>query len=388
MKFFEITHKDKNSRARTGLIQTDHGIIETPDFMPVGTQATVKTLSKEDLNTIGAQIILANTYHLHLRPTEDLIAKFGGLHKFMNWDKPILTDSGGFQVFSLGLQKEAKDETSNEKLVSIDDDGVTFKSHLDGSTHRFTPEEAINIQHKIGADIIMAFDECTPDDADIAYTKKAMKRTHEWAERCISEHKKNTKYHGYQQFLFGIIQGANHEELRKESAKIISSLDFDGIAIGGESIGYNMEATKNILDWVSDIIPENKPNYTMGVGFNPSDLFEVVERGVDMFDCVAPTRVARNGRLFVHKEINQKMYINIKNSEFKTDDQPIDTKCGCFTCQNHSRAYLHHLFKAEEILGLRLASIHNLYFFLELMRQIREAIKEDRFLKLKKSILG
>ena len=388
MKFFEITHKDKNSRARTGLIQTDHGVIETPDFMPVGTQATVKTLSKEDLNTIGAQIILANTYHLHLRPTEDLIAKFGGLHKFMNWDKPILTDSGGFQVFSLGTQKEAKDVTSNEKLVSIDDDGVTFKSHLDGSTHRFTPEEAINIQHKIGADIIMAFDECTPDDADIDYTKKAMKRTHEWAERCISEHKKNTEYHGYKQFLFGIIQGANHEDLRKESAKVISEMDFDGIAIGGESIGYNMEATKNILDWVSDIIPENKPHYTMGVGFNPSDLFEVVERGVDMFDCVAPTRVARNGRLFVHKEINQKMYINIKNSEFKTDDQPIDTKCGCFTCQNHTRAYLHHLFKAEEILGLRLASIHNLYFFLELMRQIRKAIKEDRFLELKKDILG
>ena len=388
MKFFEITHKDKNSRARTGLIQTDHGVIETPDFMPVGTQATVKTLSKEDLNTIGAQIILANTYHLHLRPTEDLIAKFGGLHKFMNWDKPILTDSGGFQVFSLGTQKEAKDVTSNEKLVSIDDDGVTFKSHLDGSTHRFTPEEAINIQHKIGADIIMAFDECTPDDADIDYTKKAMKRTHEWAERCISEHKKNTEYHGYKQFLFGIIQGANHEDLRKESAKVISEMDFDGIAIGGESIGYNMEATKNILDWVSDIIPENKPHYTMGVGFNPSDLFEVVERGVDMFDCVAPTRVARNGRLFVHKEINPKMYINIKNSEFKTDDQPIDTKCGCFTCQNHTRAYLHHLFKAEEILGLRLASIHNLYFFLELMRQIRKAIKEDRFLELKKDILG
>jgi len=388
MKFFEITHKDKNSRARTGLIQTDHGVIETPDFMPVGTQATVKTLSKEDLNTIGAQIILANTYHLHLRPTEDLIAKFGGLHKFMNWDKPILTDSGGFQVFSLGTQKEAKDVTSNEKLVSIDDEGVTFKSHLDGSTHRFTPEEAINIQHKIGADIIMAFDECTPDDADIDYTKKAMKRTHEWAERCISEHKKNTEYHGYKQFLFGIIQGANHEDLRKESAKVISEMDFDGIAIGGESIGYNMEATKNILDWVSDIIPENKPHYTMGVGFNPSDLFEVVERGVDMFDCVAPTRVARNGRLFVHKEINPKMYINIKNSEFKTDDQPIDTKCGCFTCQNHSRAYLYHLFKAQEMLAFRLASIHNLYFFLELMRQIREAIKEDRFLELKKEILG
>ncbi|MFA7314736.1 MAG: tRNA guanosine(34) transglycosylase Tgt [Candidatus Magasanikbacteria bacterium] len=388
MNFFEITHKDKNSKARTGLLKTDHGIIETPDFMPVGTQATVKTLDKEDLNNIGAQIILSNTYHLHLRPTENLIAKFGGLHKFMNWNKPILTDSGGFQVFSLGLQKEAKDATSNEKLVSIDDDGVTFRSHLDGSIHRFTPEEAINIQHKIGADIIMAFDECTPDDANIDYTKKAMKRTHEWAKRCISEHKKNTTYHGYQQFLFGIIQGANHEDLRKESAKIISSLDFDGIAIGGESIGYNMEATKNILDWISDIIPENKPHYTMGVGFNPSDLFEVVERGIDMFDCVAPTRVARNGRLFVHKEINSKMYINIKNSEFKTDNKSIDDKCGCFTCQNHSRAYLHHLFKAEEILGLRLATIHNLYFFLELMRKIRKAIKEDRFVELKKDILG
>ena len=264
MNFFEITHKDKKTKARTGLIQTNHGVIETPDFMPVGTQATVKTLSKKDLNTIGAQIILANTYHLHLRPTEELIAKFGGLHKFMNWEKPILTDSGGFQVFSLGLQKEAKDITSNEKLVSIDDDGVTFKSHLDGSTHRFTPEEAINIQHKIGADIIMAFDECTPDDADIAYTKKAMQRTHKWAERCISEHKKNTEYHGYKQFLFGIIQGANHEDLRKESAQIISSLDFDGIAIGGESIGYNMEATKNILDWVGDIIPEDKPLWVSG----------------------------------------------------------------------------------------------------------------------------
>ncbi|MFA7245345.1 MAG: tRNA guanosine(34) transglycosylase Tgt [Candidatus Magasanikbacteria bacterium] len=388
MKFFEITHKDKKSKARTGLLQTDHGVIETPDFMPVGTQATVKTLDKEDLNNIGAQIILANTYHLHLRPTEDLIAKFGGLHKFMNWNKPILTDSGGFQVFSLGLQKEAKDAKSNEKLVSIDDEGVTFKSHLDGSTHRFTPEEAIRIQHKIGADIIMAFDECTPDDADIDYTKKAMKRTHEWAERCISEHKKNTEYHGYKQFLFGIIQGANHEDLRKESAQIISAMDFDGIAIGGESIGYNMEATKNILDWVGDIIPEDKPHYTMGVGFNPSDLFEVVERGVDMFDCVAPTRVARNGRLFVHKEINPKMYINIKNTEFKKDEQPIDQKCGCFTCQNHSRAYLHHLFKADEILGLRLASIHNLYFLLELMRQIREAIKGDKFVELKKEILG
>ncbi|MBT3538869.1 tRNA guanosine(34) transglycosylase Tgt [Candidatus Parcubacteria bacterium] len=386
MNFFEIIHKDKKTQARTGVIHTDHGDIETPVFMPVGTQATVKTLDKQDLENIDASIILANTYHLHLRPGEDLIDKFGGLHKFMNWDRPILTDSGGFQVFSLGLQKEEKGQGS---LTKIDDDGVTFKSHLDGSTHRFTPESAIQIQHKIGADIIMAFDECTPDDADEKYTKKAMARTHNWAQRCITEHKrlnKETKNSELRtkNYLFGIIQGAGHKELRQESAKAISDMDFDGIAIGGESIGYNMKATKKILDWVNPIIPENKPHYTMGVGFSPTDLFDVVECGVDMFDCVAPTRVARNGRLFVHKKVNKKLYINILNAENRENKNPIDPKCTCFTCQNHSRAYIHHLFKAQEMLGYRLATIHNLHFMLNLMKEIRESIKEDRFIELKK----
>ena len=386
MNFFEIIHKDKKTQARTGVIHTDHGDIETPVFMPVGTQATVKTLDKQDLENIDASIILANTYHLHLRPGEDLIDKFGGLHKFMNWDRPILTDSGGFQVFSLGLQKEEKGQGS---LTKIDDDGVTFKSHLDVSTHRFTPESAIQIQHKIGADIIMAFDECTPDDADEKYTKKAMARTHNWAQRCITEHKrlnKETKNSELRtkNYLFGIIQGAGHKELRQESAKAISDMDFDGIAIGGESIGYNMKATKKILDWVNPIIPENKPHYTMGVGFSPTDLFDVVECGVDMFDCVAPTRVARNGRLFVHKKVNKKLYINILNAENRENKNPIDPKCTCFTCQNHSRAYIHHLFKAQEMLGYRLATIHNLHFMLNLMKEIRESIKEDRFIELKK----
>lgn len=401
--FFDITHKDATTRARTGVIHTDHGDIETPCFMPVGTQGTIKSLDSDDLHDLAAQIILGNTYHLHLRPGEDLIHAFGGLHKFMNWNKPILTDSGGFQVFSLGLQKKRrpqKDLLPQEQgaLVSIDEEGVTFKSYIDGSDHRFTPETAIGIQHKIGADIIMAFDECTPDGIDLAYTRDAMKRTHRWAERCISYHEKNKtvfeQARGYKQFLFGIIQGANYQELREESAKTIAALPFDGIAIGGESIGYNMEATKNILDWVVPHIPENKPHYTMGVGFAPSDLFDVVEHGADMFDCVAPTRIARNGTLFVHPETfydlfqkkgqGKELRISITNAQFKEDKSPIDPRCTCLTCQNYSRAYLHHLFKAEELLAYRLATIHNVFFFLSLMKNIREAIKNDRFLTLKK----
>jgi queuine tRNA-ribosyltransferase len=396
MTFFETTHKDQNTQARTGIIHTDHGDIETPIFMPVGTQGTVKSLDFEDLHSLEAQIILGNTYHLHLRPGEDLIAQFGGLHKFMNWDRPILTDSGGFQVFSLGAQKTRKEtaletESKNEKMVEIDEEGVTFRSYIDGSKHRFSPEEAIRIQHKIGADIIMAFDECTPDDANTTYTQSAMERTHRWALRCIDEHRKNTATHGYRQFLFGIIQGANHRELREESARAISAMDFDGIAIGGESIGYNMDATKNILDWVVPLLPEDKPRYTMGLGYSPMDLFDVVERGVDMFDCVAPTRIARNGTLYVHPEIlkntktNSKWNdrIDITKAEFRDDTGPIDPHCECFTCKNHSRAYIHHLFKAEELLSYRLASIHNLHFFLNLMKEIREAIKENKFLELK-----
>ena len=395
MSFFNITHQDKRSLARTGVIHTDHGDIETPVFMPVGTQATVKSLDSNDLENLDAQIILANTYHLHLRPGEDLIAEFGGLHKFMNWNHPILTDSGGFQVFSLGQGKNGDEQTEHVAKVKIDDDGVTFHSHIDGSIHRFTPESAIEIQHKLGADIIMAFDECTPDDADYKYTREAMERTHAWAERCIDAHRTCTLAHLHtcKQFLFGIIQGANHKDLRQESARFISSLPFDGIAIGGESIGFNMSATKKILDWVNPIIPKDKPRYTMGVGFSPSDLFEVVERGVDMFDCVAPTRMARNGSLFCHPERPEgaegslSYRINILNAKYRDDQLPIDPTCTCSTCKNYSRAYLNHLFKAEELLAYRLATIHNLHFFLNLMRQIREAIKEDKFLELKKQWL-
>lgn len=380
MQFFELQHIDKNTGARAGVIHTDHGDIETPIFMPVGTQATVKTLDSLDLKNLNAQIILGNNYHLHLRPGEDLIASQGGLHKFMNWDKPILTDSGGFQVFSLGSQKQAKGQGG---LTKIDDEGVTFSSHIDGSRHRFTPESAIETQHKIGADIIMAFDECTPDSSSFDYAKSAMERTHKWAKRCIDEHQKNSSYHGYNQFLFGIIQGANYKELREESARAISTLPFDGIAIGGESIGYNMEATAQILDWVMPFIPKDKPHYAMGVGLDPSDLLTVVEHGVDMFDCVAPTRLARHGMLFTKQNKQNKNRINIKNSEFKNDLRPIDENCDCPTCKNYTRSYLHHLFNAGEMTAMRLASIHNIYFLLDLMKQARQAILEDRFLDFK-----
>ncbi|HSR88805.1 MAG TPA: tRNA guanosine(34) transglycosylase Tgt [Candidatus Udaeobacter sp.] len=380
MSFFELQHKDKNSHARAGVIHTDHGDINTPIFMPVGTQATVKTLDQTDLANLPTQIILGNTYHLHLRPGEDLINNFGGLHKFMNWPKPILTDSGGFQVFSLGLQKDA--ELNGKKLVTIDEEGVTFRSHIDGSSHRFTAESAIDIQHKLGADIIMAFDECTPDSAPEEYVREAMERTHRWAERSLVEHKKDTNHHGYHQFLFGIIQGSNYKNFREESAKYISNLDFDGIAIGGESVGYNMEATKNILDWVYPIIPENKPHYAMGVGLSPADLLIAIEHGVDMFDCVAPTRLARHGMLFVSRDEEPKLRINITNKKYETDSGPIDKNCVCHTCKNYSRAYLHHLFNAQELSGMRLASIHNLHFMLDLTRQAREAILENKFSEL------
>lgn len=405
-KFFTQTKKSSECAARVGILHTAHGDVETPIFMPVGTQATVKSLDSADIEALNAQIILANTYHLHLRPNEDLLDTAGGLHKFMHWDKPTLTDSGGFQVFSLGAGKKQNnnlsisqssnlptgDKRSEEQKigrlehtpkVKIDEEGVDFTSHIDGSTHRFTPESAIQIQHKIGADIIMAFDECTPDKADLKYATDAMGRTHRWAKRCIEEHGKDKQHHGYPQYLFGIIQGGVHRELREESARVISSMPFDGIALGGESIGYNMPITADTLDWVVPIIESDRPRYTMGVGFSPRDLFTVVEHGADMFDCVAPTRIARNGALYVRKEISPDMRINITNATFAKDFGPIDPKCKCPTCLNYSRAYIHHLFRTEELSSYRLATIHNLWFFLNLMREIREAIRADRFMELK-----
>lgn len=388
--FFEVTHKEKQTRARTAIMHTDHGDIETPCFMPVGTQATVKSLDPRDIREIGASIILGNTYHLHLRPGEDLIADFGGLHHFMQWPGPILTDSGGFQVFSLQTDKKTGETPNSEqaKLVSIDEDGVTFRSHIDGSTHRFTPESAVDTQHKLGADIIMAFDECTPDTADETYATAAMERTHRWAARSLAYHKNRTQRIDYRQFLFGIIQGAQHRELREKSAHFISSLDFDGIAIGGESIGYNMTATKEILSWAMPIIPEDKPHYTMGVGFSPLDIFDVVEHGIDMFDCVAPTRIARNGTLYVHRNISKNHRVNITNATHRRDHGPIDPACDCSTCGNFSRAYLHHLFNANELLAYRLATIHNVRFLLKLMEDIRASIQSDTFLDLKKMWTG
>lgn len=380
MTFFELEHQDKNSHARAGIIHTDHGDIHTPMFMPVGTQATVKTLDSLDLKNLNAEIILGNTYHLHLRPGEDLIDSVGGLHKFMNWTCPILTDSGGFQVFSLGTQKTDKGQGG---LTKIDEEGVTFQSHIDGSKHRFTPESAIVIQHKIGADIIMAFDECTPDDAEKKYAIEAMERTHRWAKRCLDEHEKETARHGYSQFLFGIIQGSNYEDLRKQSAEFISGLDFDGVAIGGESIGYNMEATSQILNWVYPILPTNKPHYAMGVGLDPADLLVAIEGGVDMFDCVAPTRLARHGMIFTSEKNNGKHRLNIRNKEFSTDQKPLVNGCDCHTCKNYTRSYLHHLFAADEITGMRLASIHNLHFLINLMKDARQAILENRFTEFK-----
>ena len=380
MNFFEQQHQDKNSHARAGIIHTDHGDIETPMFMPVGTQATVKTLDSFDIQNLKAEIILGNTYHLHLRPGEDLIDSVGGLHKFMNWDKPILTDSGGFQVFSLGQQKTDKGQGG---LTKIDEEGVTFQSHIDGSKHRFTPESAIQIQHKIGADIIMVFDECTPDNAPKQYAVEAMDRTHRWAKRCLEEHKKETRRHGYNQFLFGIIQGSTYEDLRKQSAEFICGLDFDGIAVGGESVGYNMEATKEILNWVYPLLPVEKPHYAMGVGLDPEDLLVAIEGGIDMFDCVAPTRLARHGMVFSTEKNNGKHRLNIKNKTYENDLSPLDKNCTCHTCKNYTRAYLHHLFAADEMTGMRLASIHNLHFLINLMKNARQAILEDRFIEFK-----
>lgn len=386
--FFELKKKDATTRARLGVVHTDHGDIETPCFMPVGTQATVKTLDGRDLHELDAAIILGNTYHLHLRPGEDTVAALGGLHQFMHWDRPMLTDSGGFQVLSLGAQMMAKKKNEGfdtaDQLAKIDEDGVTFRSHIDGSTHRFTPEISIDIQKKLGADIIMAFDECTPDAADADYARRALDRTHRWATQSLEAFQSLPQQYSHRQFLFGIIQGANHEDLRLESTKFITSLPFDGVAIGGESIGYNMEATRKTLELIEQHLPEDKPRYTMGVGFSPTDLFDVVERGVDMFDCVAPTRLARNGALYNRAAgADKKFRINIDNAAYATDTKPIDETCTCFTCKNHTRAYLHHLFDAEELLAYRLATIHNVHFMLELMRQIREAIAQNRYTQFK-----
>ena len=367
MKFKEI-HKDNGSKARAGLISTDHGEIETPIFMPVGTQASVKTLSPKELEEVQAKIILGNTYHLYLRPGHELIAEFGGLHRFMSWDKPILTDSGGYQVFSL------------KELRKIDEDGVSFQSHLDGSYHRFTPQNVLDIQRSLGSDIMMVLDECAPYPSSREYAEKSNQLTLKWAARARELYETKKPLYGYNQWLFGIVQGSVYDDLRTISAQELIKMDFPGYAVGGLAVGEPKEDMYRLTDLCTDILPRSKPRYLMGVGM-PEDILESIERGIDMFDCVIPTRNARNGTVFSK---NGKMVI--KAARFKNDQKPIDPDCSCYTCRNFSRGYIRHLLNANEILGLRLATLHNVHFYLWLVRQARENILNNSYVEWKNNI--
>ncbi len=388
---FKIEKKLDNRLGRVGELETPHGVIKTPAFVTVGTKATVKALIPEQVKDLGSQVVLANTYHLYLQPGDEILKKAGGLHKFMNWNGPTMTDSGGFQAFSLGaafgehVSKIASDNNLNSRrggtdsesaLAKIDENGVTFRSHIDGSEHRFTPEKSIQIQHNIGADMIFAFDECTSPMASYEYQKEAMDRTHRWAKRSLDEHNKLNKEDIIS--LFGIVQGGRFEDLRKESAEFISKLDFDGFGIGGS---FNKDDMYTAVGWVNNILPEEKPRHLLGIG-EPIDFFGGIENGVDLFDCVAPTRMARNGTL--HTADGK---INILNAKFKEDFTPIEKDCDCYTCQNYTKSYLAHLFRAKEMLAGTLATIHNLYFINKLVSDIRQSILDDNFDGFKKEFL-
>ncbi|MTI61316.1 MAG: tRNA guanosine(34) transglycosylase Tgt [Firmicutes bacterium] len=354
---FELLHQEKETAARMGKITTVHGEIETPIFMPVGTQATVKSMTPEELWEIRSQIILANTYHLYLRPGSKLIAEAGGLHEFMHWDGPILTDSGGFQVFSLS------------DLNEITEEGVYFRSHLDGSKHFISPEISMEIQRDLGSDIVMAFDECPPHPADYDYLVKSLEMTIRWAERCKKEMQDT------EQALFGIVQGGVYRDLRKASVEALLDIGFSGYAIGGLSVGEKKEEMLEVLDFTVPVMPEDKPRYLMGVGA-PEDLLEGVKRGIDMFDCVLPTRIARHGAVFTSHG-----RITVRNAEYARDFTPLDHECDCYVCQNYTRGYIRHLIKRNEILGARLTTYHNLYFLINLMEEMREAIQRDMFME-------
>ena len=358
---YELLHIDKNSGARRGVVHTPHGDIQTPVFMPVGTQATVKAMTPEELKEIEAQIILSNTYHLYLRPGNKLVKEAGGLHEFMRWDRPILTDSGGFQVFSLG------------SLRNITEEGVEFKSYLDGSKHFLSPENVMEIENDLGADIMMAFDECCPYPSTYEYTKNSMERTTRWAERCKKAHTRQGE-----QGLFGIIQGGFYKDLRKKSAEDLIKLDFPGYAIGGISVGEPKEEFLDILRYTAPLMPENKPRYLMGVG-SPDYLIEAALAGIDMCDCVLPTRIARNGTAMTWQ--GKKV---IRNASYARDFTTLDEECDCYACKNYTKAYIHHLIKNKEILGVRLLSIHNLRFLTKLMERVRIEIENDNLLEFKK----
>ncbi|MDD2203377.1 MAG: tRNA guanosine(34) transglycosylase Tgt [Bacilli bacterium] len=360
---YELKHKEKNTNARYGILNTNRGSFETPMFMPVGTQATVKLLNPEELKAVNSAVILANTYHLWLRPGEDVIEAAGGLHKFMNYDGPILTDSGGFQVFSLADSRQIKEE------------GVHFKSHIDGSALFLTPEMSINIQQKLGADIAMSFDECPAYPSTYEYMKDSVERTLRWAKRGLDVHTRED------QSLFGIVQGGEYEDLRKHSAIETVKMNFDGYSIGGTSVGEDKVTMYKMIDYSTPYLSSDKPRYLMGVG-DPLDILEGVERGVDMFDCVLPTRIARHGNAFTR--IGK---INLRNAKYKMDFTPLEDECDCYACKNFTRAYIRHLLIANEGLGGRLLSIHNIRFLTKLTEDIRESIKNDSFLEFKKSFI-
>lgn len=362
---FKITHKDPSTKARCGILTLDRGTIETPIFMPVGTQGSVKSLSPKELEECSAQIILGNAYHLFLRPGLEIIRESGGLHRFINWHKPILTDSGGYQIFSLALLRKVKDE------------GVEFQSHLDGMRHFLTPEDVVKVQTALGSDIMMPLDECVHYPVSYDQAQKAVERTTLWASR-------SKKEWGKQQsgVLFGIVQGSTYKDLRKRSAEELQSIGFQGYALGGLSVGEPQDLMYNILSTAADDLPAGLPRYLMGIGL-PEDILHAVSEGVDMFDCVVPTRYGRNGSAFTSEG-----KITVRNGEFAHDQSPLDRACDCYCCRNFTRAYLRHLFNAGEILGLRLVSFHNVYFFLDLMKKVREAIREDRFAAFKSDFLS
>lgn len=395
---FTVEKELEGELGRAGTLETPHGVIHTPAFVTVGTKATVKALTTEQVKSLGAEVVLANTYHLYLEPGAERVKSFGGLHKFMNWSGPLMTDSGGFQVFSLGvaygkelskivsitdpsqLLSERSHDSEVPRLATIGADGVSFRSHLDGSLHYITPEKSIEIQHDLGADIIFAFDECTSPTEDFRYQEEALERTHHWAERSLAYHHSNVLQNNgiKRQALFGIVQGGREEGLRKKSAEFMKDLNFEGFGIGGSFAKEDMETA---VKWVNEILPKEKPRHLLGIG-EPEDLFMGVENGVDLFDCVAPTRNGRGGTLYTSKG-----KINIRNAEFREDTGPLDSLCDCSVCSSYSRAYLCHLYRAHEMLGGTLGSMHNLYFIINLVKRMRESILNDTFLEFKKEFL-
>ncbi|MFT7327884.1 MAG: queuine tRNA-ribosyltransferase [Crocinitomicaceae bacterium] len=388
---FEITKK-MNGLGRAGVISTPNGEIQTPAFVAVGTKANVKGVTPEMLKGLGAQVVLANTYHLYLQPGDKLVADAGGFPKMMNWDGPTMTDSGGFQVFSLGeafgtgvskvasgediVVSERKGYKKSKKFAHIDEDGVTFKSYLDGAKHRFTPESSMEIQWNLAADIIFAFDECTSPLADHLYQKEAMDRTHRWAKRSLKRHEELDT--DELQALFGVVQGGRFQDLREESARVLGDMEFDGYGIGGS---FNKDDMAQAVGWVNSILPEEKPRHMLGIG-EPMDIFAGVENGCDLFDCVSPTRVARHGRIYTYNGPMQ-----IKNARFKQDWTPLVDGCECYTCQNYTRGYIHHLLRSKEMLGQTLGSIHNLYFIVKLVDDIRASIYDEKFNEFKKEFI-